>query len=212
MSGDRTIVPTGGTATGSAAPAFSVCVYCGSRAGNQREFAAAAIEVGTWIGRSNGQLVYGGGSSGLMGMLANATLAAGGRVTGVIPKALVEKEWAHEGCTALHVVETMHDRKRIMAGHADAFLALPGGIGTLEELFEVWTWRQLGYHDKPIGLLNTNGYYDSLIAFLNSAVKDGFMHPWLMDLVRIDSHAEPLLKALVQAAGMTPAANKLGQI
>ena len=197
---------------GQAIPAFSVCVYCGSRAGNQRAFAAVAIEVGTWIGRNKGQLVYGGGRNGLMGILADATLAAGGRVIGVIPKALVEKEWAHDGCTKLHIVETMHDRKRIMAEHADAFLALPGGIGTLEELFEVWTWRQLGYHDKPIGLLNTNGYYDSLIAFLNSAAKEGFMNTWLMDLVRIDSHAEPLLKALVQAAGMAPVASRLDQI
>ena len=147
-----------------------------------------------------------------MGILADATLAAGGRVIGVIPRALVEKEWAHDGCTELHIVETMHDRKRIMAEHADAFLALPGGIGTLEELFEVWTWRQLGYHDKPIGLLNMNGYYDSLIAFLNSAVEGGFMNTWLMDLVRIDSRAEPLLKALVQAAGMTPVATRLDQI
>ncbi len=147
-----------------------------------------------------------------MGILADATLAAGGRVVGVIPKALVEKEWAHDGCTELHIVETMHDRKRIMAEHADAFLALPGGIGTLEELFEVWTWRQLGYHDKPIGLLNMNGYYDSLIAFLNAAVQEGFMSTWLMDLVRIDTHAEPLLKALVQAAGMAPVANRLDQI
>ena len=200
------------TITGRATPAFSVCVYCGSRAGNQSEFAAVAIEVGTWIGRSNGQLVYGGGRSGLMGILADATLAAGGRVVGVIPKALVEKEWAHDGCSELHIVETMHDRKRIMAEHADAFLALPGGIGTLEELFEVWTWRQLEYHDKPIGLLNMNGYYDRLIAFLDSAVENGFMNTWLMDLVRIDSDAEPLLKALVQAAGMTPIATRLDQI
>jgi uncharacterized protein (TIGR00730 family) len=193
-------------------PSFSVCVYCGSRIGNQSDFAAVAIEVGAWIGRNNGQLVYGGGRSGLMGILADATLSAGGRVVGVIPKALVEKEWAHNGCTELHIVETMHDRKRIMAEHADAFLALPGGIGTLEELFEVWTWRQLGYHDKPIGLLNMNGYYDKLIAFLNSAVKDGFMNTWPMDLVRIDAHAEPLLKALVQTAGTASDSSRLDQI
>ena len=204
----RETIITPGTDT----PAFSVCVYCGSRAGNQPAFAAVAVEVGTWIGRNKGQLVYGGGRNGLMGILADATLAAGGRVIGVIPKALVEKEWAHEGCTELHIVETMHDRKRIMAEHADAFLALPGGIGTLEELFEVWTWRQLGYHDKPIGLLNMNGYYDSLIAFLNAAVQEGFINTWLMDLVRVDSGVEPLLKALVQAAGMTPAATRLDQI
>lgn len=198
-------------ATAPSKPSFSICVYCGSRAGNQNEFTAVAMEVGTWIGRNQGQLVYGGGRNGLMGILADATLAAGGRVVGVIPKALVEKEWAHDGCTELHIVETMHDRKRIMAEHADAFLALPGGIGTLEELFEVWTWRQLGYHDKPIGLLNTNSYYDHLIAFLNSAVSEGFMNTWLMDLVRIDSAADPLLKALVQAAGMSAITTTLNQ-
>ena len=193
-------------------PSFSICVYCASRVGNQPEFAALAREVGTWIGVHGGQLVYGGGSNGLMGILADATLAAGGRVIGVIPKALVEKEWAHTGCTELHVVETMHDRKRIMAERADAFLALPGGIGTLEEFFEVWTWRQLGYHSKPVGLLNTSGYYDSLLTFLNSSVKAGFMNDWLMELIRTDTEAEPLLKALVQAAGMTPGATRLDQI
>ena len=193
-------------------PTFSLCVYCGSRSGNQPEFAAVAEQVGSWIGQHGGQLVYGGGRNGLMGIVADATLAAGGRVIGVIPKALVEKEWAHNGCTELHIVETMHERKRIMAEHADAFLALPGGIGTLEEFFEVWTWRQLGYHDKPVGLLNMNGYYDSLIAFLNTSVKDGFMNEWLMDLIRIDSQAEPLLEALVQSAGMSPTANRLDQI
>ena len=193
-------------------PAFSVCVYCGSRAGNQPEFAAVAQQVGRWIGEHGGQLVYGGGRNGLMGIVADATLAAGGLVIGVIPKALVEKEWAHNGCTELHIVETMHERKRIMAEHADVFLALPGGIGTLEEFFEVWTWRQLGYHDKPIGLLNMNGYYDSLINFLSASVKDGFMNAWLMDLVRTDSDAEPLLQALVQAAGMAPTNTRLDQI
>ena len=147
-----------------------------------------------------------------MGILADATLAAGGRVVGVIPKALVEKEWAHNGCTELHVVETMHDRKRIMAEHADAFLALPGGIGTLEEFFEVWTWRQLGYHNKPVGLLNASGYYDSLLTFLKSSVTAGFMNDWLMDLIRTDSKAEPLLKALVQAAGVASVATRLDQI
>jgi uncharacterized protein (TIGR00730 family) len=127
-------------------PAFSLCVYCGSRTGDDPAFAALAGQVGAWIGSHGGQLVYGGGRNGLMGIVADATLASGGRVVGVIPKALVEKEWAHTGCTELHVVDTMHERKRIMAEHADAFLALPGGIGTLEEFFEVWTWRQLGYH------------------------------------------------------------------
>ena len=193
-------------------PAFSLCVYCGSRTGNQPEFAAIAALVGAWIGKRGGQLVYGGGRNGLMGIMADATLAAGGRVIGVIPKALVEKEWAHTGCTELHIVENMHERKYLMAEHADAFLALPGGIGTLEEFFEVWTWRQLGYHDKPVGLLNLNGYYDALLAFLASSVKTGFMNDWLMDLIRTSSDAESLLETLVQAAGMTPGNTRLDQI
>jgi uncharacterized protein (TIGR00730 family) len=130
----------------------------------------------------------------------------------VIPKALVEKEWAHTGCTELHIVENMHDRKRIMAEHADAFLALPGGIGTLEEFFEVWTWRQLGYHDKPVGLLNMNGFFDSLLVFLNSAVQAGFMNDWQMELIRTDTDAEPLLQALVEAAGMKAPTLRLDQI
>lgn len=193
-------------------PNFSLCVYCGSRPGNDPQFAAAAQQVGTWIGAHGGQLVYGGGRNGLMGIVADSTLAAGGRVVGVIPKALVEKEWAHNGCTELHVVETMHERKRIMAEYADAFLALPGGIGTLEELFEVWTWRQLGYHDKPIGLLSVGGYYDSLLAFLQSSVSAGFMPDWLMPLISVGSDAHPLLEGLVQAAGMSHNSQRLDQI
>ncbi|MBP6406193.1 MAG: TIGR00730 family Rossman fold protein [Ramlibacter sp.] len=184
-------------------PAFSVCVYCGSRPGTDAAFAEVARQTGHWIGTHGGQLVYGGGNNGLMGMVADATLAAGGRVVGVIPKALVEKEWAKLDCTELHVVNTMHDRKRMMAERADAFVALPGGIGTFEELFEVWTWRQLGYHDKPVGLLNTGGYYDELLAFLQSSVRHGFMSDWQMGLVRTGNEVQPLLADLVQAAGLT---------
>jgi len=161
--------------------------------------------VGRWIGTHGGQLVYGGGKNGLMGIVAEATLEAGGRVVGVIPKALVEKEWANHQCSELHVVETMHERKRLMAEHADAFLALPGGIGTFEEFFEVWTWRQLGYHDKPVGLLNMAGYYDALVAFLQSTVQQGFMGDWQMDLIRVDTDPASLLRDLVQAAGLSPA-------
>ena len=191
---------------------FSLCVYCGSRTGNSPEFADLARQVGRWIGQHGGQLVYGGGRSGLMGILADAALDAGARVIGVIPKALVEKEFAHTGCTELHIVETMHERKRIMAEHADAFLALPGGIGTLEEFFEVWTWRQLGYHDKPVGLLNLNGFYDSLLGFLQSAVGSGFMNEWQMGLIRTGSDAPLLMQALVQAAGTTAPDVQLDQI
>ncbi len=193
-------------------PAFSLCVYCGSRAGERPEFAEVARQVGGWIGKHGGQLVYGGGRNGLMGIVADATLAAGGRVVGVIPKALVEKEWAHTGCTELHIVDTMHERKRIMAEHADAFLSLPGGIGTLEEFFEVWTWRQLGYHAKPVGLLNLNGYYNELLAFLANSVKSGFMSDWQMELICVAADTEELLQQLIQTAGMAPEAQRLDQI
>ncbi len=181
-------------------PSFSICVYCGSRPGHDPEFTTLAQQVGTWIATHGGQLVYGGGRNGLMGTVADAALAAGGNVIGVIPESLVDKEQAHHGCTELHVVSTMHERKRLMAEHADAFLALPGGIGTLEEFFEVWTWRQLGYHNKPIGLLNLNGYYDSLLAFLSSSVSKGFMPDSLMPLISVNSQVEPLLESLVQAS------------
>lgn len=184
-------------------PAFSICVYCGSRPGLEPGFADLARATGQWIGRHGGQLVYGGGNNGLMGVVADATLAAGGRVVGIIPKALVEREWAKLDCTELHVVDTMHERKRLMAERADAFLALPGGIGTFEELFEVWTWRQLGYHDKPVGLLNAAGYYDSLLVFLRSSVAHGFMSDWQMGLLQVGSDPSQLLPALVQAAGLT---------
>jgi uncharacterized protein (TIGR00730 family) len=187
-------------------PTFSLCVYCGSRPGTDPVYADAARAVGEWIGHHGGQLVYGGGRNGLMGIVADATMAAGGRVVGIIPKALVEKEWAHHGCSELHVVENMHERKRLMAEHADAFLALPGGIGTLEEFFEVWTWRQLGYHDKPVGLLNLGGYYDSLLAFLRASVQQQFMADWQMNLIRVGGDAVRLLPDLVQAAGFSPAA------
>lgn len=187
-------------------PAFSLCIYCGSRPGHDPAFASTAREIGRWIGEHGGQLVYGGGRGGLMGMVADATLAAGGRVLGIIPKALVEREWAHDGCTELHVVDTMHERKRMMAEHADAFLALPGGIGTFEEFFEVWTWRQLGYHDKPVGLLNLNGYYDGLMGFIAHAVQAQFMGPWQEALVQVDTDWRQLVPALVQSAGMAPEA------
>lgn len=186
--------------------AFSVCVYCGSRPGLDPKFTEAAQQVGAWIGQHGGQLVYGGGKGGLMGLVATAALNAGARVVGVIPKALVEKEWANHDCTELHIVESMHDRKRLMAEKADAFLALPGGIGTFEELFEVWTWRQLGYHDKPIGLLNTAGYYDPLLAFLASSVQQQFLGDWQLNLIRAGTEPAALLRDLVQAAGTSPAA------
>ena len=185
-------------------PAFSVCVYCGSRPGADPAYVQLAEAVGTWIGRHRGQLVYGGGNNGLMGRMADATLAAGGRVVGVIPHALVEREWAKRDCTELHVVDNMHQRKSLMAERADCFLALPGGIGTFEEFFEAWTWRQLGYHHKPVGLLDAGGYYQQLVAFLRHAVAQGFMNEMQMDLVTVGSEPEELLRRLVTDAGLAP--------
>ena len=186
------------------APAFSLCVYCGSRPGVDPQHAAAAQALGQWIGSRGGQLVYGGGRNGLMGITALATRHSGGRVVGVIPSSLVEREWANHDCDELLVVETMHERKRIMAERSDAFMALPGGIGTFEEFFEVWTWRQLGYHDKPVGLLNLGGYYDAMLTFLNGSVREGFMNDGQMGLIRVDTQAIALAEQLVQAAGFAP--------
>lgn len=194
-----------------AAPAFSICVYCGSRPGADPAFADTAAQVGQWIGERGGQLVYGGGRAGLMGVVADATLAAGGRVVGVIPRTLVEREHAHRGCTELHVVETMHERKRIMAERADAFVALPGGIGTFEELFETWTWRQLGYHDKPIGVLNQDGYYDAMLRFIDHSVGSGFMDGSQLRLIETDAQWQRLLETLIESAGF-PAPTRLQAI
>ena len=190
-------------------PSFSICVYCGSRAGENPLFADAARAVGGWIGARGGQLVYGGGRSGLMGIVADATQAAGGRVVGVIPQTLVDKEHARHACDELHIVQTMHERKAMMAERSSAFLALPGGIGTFEELFEVWTWRQLGYHDKPIGLLNVAGYYDALLEFLRTSVASGLMNPWQMGLMDTDTHPQQLLARLVQPTNGEHSTSKL---
>jgi uncharacterized protein (TIGR00730 family) len=185
-------------------PAFSVCVYCGSRNGVSPAYAEVARTVGHWIGKHQGQLVYGGGNNGLMGLVAQATAEAGGRVVGIIPKALQSHENTRTACDEVHVVDTMHERKRMMAERADVFLALPGGIGTFEEFFEVWTWRQLGYHDKPVGLLNTEGYYDGLLAFAQHSVTQGFLSDWQLNLIKCHDQPETLLQELVQAAGFTP--------
>lgn len=193
-------------------PRFSICVYCGSRDGVDLSHSEAARTVGRWIGEQGGQLVYGGGNKGLMGVVADATLQAGGRVVGIIPQGLVDREMAKRECTELHVVDSMHERKRMMAERADAFLALPGGIGTLEELFEVWTWRQLGYHDKPVGLLDVGGYYQPMLRFLQSAVTQGFMNDWQMSLVRTGTDTHRLLEDLVRDAQRQPQGEDLSQI
>ena len=193
-------------------PAFSLCVYCGSRPGADPRFAEVAAETGRWIGAHGGQLVYGGGNNGLMGVLADAALQAGAPVVGVIPHSMVEREWAKRDCTELHIVDTMHQRKSMMAERADAFLALPGGIGTFEEFFEAWTWRHIGFHDKPIGLLDTGGYYQSLLAFLREGVQQGFMSERQMEMLTVEAEAGPLLEKLVAAAGMSPGRMDLSQI
>lgn len=181
----------------------SFCVYCGSRHGERAAYADAARRIGAAIAARGSRLVYGGGNVGLMGTVADAALDAGGFVCGVIPQSLMDREVGHRGLNELHVVDTMHQRKQLMAERADAFIALPGGIGTFEELFEVWTWRQLGYHDQPIGLLNTEGYYDGLLAFLDRSVSEGFLGASVRALLVTDDDPERLvgrLAALIPSA------------
>jgi uncharacterized protein (TIGR00730 family) len=155
----------------------SVCVYCGSSFGSDPVYLEATQELARAFAGHGLRVVYGGASVGLMGALADATLEAGGEVVGVIPQQLVDREIAHQGLTELHIVQTMHQRKALMAELSDAFVALPGGIGTLEELIEIFTWDQLGLQHKPIAVLNTVGYYDGLAAFLDHAVEQGFHQP-----------------------------------
>ena len=180
---------------------FSVCVYCGSRLGNKPGYQALAQALGTAIGKRGWQLVYGGGRAGLMGTVADATLKAGGRVVGVIPESLMKLEVGHAGLTELHVVDSMHSRKKMMAERSDAFIAMPGGIGTFEELFEVWTWRHLGYHDRPLGLLDTEGYWLPMMAFLQHSVAEGFMGADQMAMLRVDDDIERLLDAMAAGSG-----------
>lgn len=153
----------------------SVCVYCASSLGSNEAIVEATTELGELLARRGIRLVYGGGAVGLMGLIADTVLANGGEVTGIIPTALFPKEVAHTGCTELIAVETMHQRKRMMFDRSDAFLALPGGFGTLEEIAEVTTWAQIGMHNKPVGVLNVDGYWDGLLAFFDRAVGDGLL-------------------------------------
>lgn len=191
---------------------FSVCVYCGSRHGTKPAYRAAAQALGSAIGGRGWQLVYGGGNVGLMGTVADAVLAAGGHVVGVIPESLMRREVGHAGLQELHVVSTMHLRKQMMAERADAFVALPGGIGTLEELYEVWTWRQLGYHDQPIGLLNTAGYYDALLAFMRHTVTEGFLSADQHASLRVGDDPLVLLDELAALARGAAAPDDFGRI
>jgi uncharacterized protein (TIGR00730 family) len=177
-------------------PLRRVCVYAGSSPGARPEFATAARALGTQLARAGVGIVYGGGNVGLMGALADAALAAGGEVIGVIPHALAAKELAHPGVTQLHAVETMHERKARMAAESDAFVALPGGIGTLEELFEALTWLQLGFHTKPVGLLNVAGFYDGLIAFLTTMEVERFIRPEHRAMLLVESEPARLFARL----------------
>ncbi len=171
----------------------SICVFCGSSYGTLEAYGEAATATGEAIAGKGLRLVYGGAKVGLMGMVADAALAAGGEVIGVLPKSLEEKELAHEGLTELHLVGSMHERKALMADLSDAFIALPGGVGTLEEIFEVWTWGQLGYHSKPCGFLNIEGYYDQLIAFLDHQTGQGFTKKVMRDMAQIASTPDDLI-------------------
>lgn len=176
----------------------TICVYCGSSAGTDPVFVAAARGLGTRLAETGRRMVYGGGRVGLMGAAADAALAAGGHVTGIIPRALMGKEVDHRGLSVLHVVGSMHERKMRMADLADGFIALPGGIGTMEELFEVWTWNQLGLHNKPLGLLDAGGYFAPLLAFLDSMVEKGFVRPEHRAFVRVDADPDRLIAQMEQ--------------
>ena len=176
-----------------------LAVYCGSAPGADPAFADAARETAAAMVRQNIQLVYGGGRLGLMGLIADSVLELGGFVYGVIPQALVDIEVAHPSVTELHIVETMHERKAKMTELADGFLALPGGIGTLDELFEAWSWNALGYHKKPFCLLNTNGYWDGLIEFVDHATQSGFMSPQRRKQLLVAATPEEALELLDEA-------------
>jgi uncharacterized protein (TIGR00730 family) len=173
-----------------------ICVYCGSSVGGRPVYADAARALGAALGRRGLGLVFGGGKVGLMGVLADAALAAGAEVDGVIPAHLRAREVGHDGLTRLHVVASMHERKARMADLADAFVAMPGGLGTLEELAEVATWSQLGLHEKPIALLDVDGYWAPLVAFLDHAVAERFVRPEHRGLVIVERDPERMLAAL----------------
>ena len=174
-------------------PVKSLCVYCGAAPGHDPVYAEAARALAAAMVRNDIALVYGGGNVGLMGIIADAMLQLGGKVTGVIPQALVDKEVAHTKLTAQHIVRDMHERKAMMAALSDGFVAMPGGLGTLEELFEMLTWSQLGIHAKPIGLLNVDGFYDGLIAFVRHQVEQGFVKPQQAALMLSEAEPQALL-------------------
>jgi uncharacterized protein (TIGR00730 family) len=174
-----------------------ICVFCGSSRGADGCYGDAAVAMGRALVARNIELVFGGGRVGLMGALADAVLEAGGKAIGVIPRALMEREIGHRGLTELHMVETMHERKTKMAELADGFIALPGGAGTLEEIFEQWTWAQLGIHLKPCAFLNVNGYYDPLLAMIEKMVREGFLRPDYAGVLRFESDPAAILDSFL---------------
>ncbi|MDB4891359.1 MAG: Rossman fold protein family [Gemmatimonadetes bacterium] len=174
----------------------TVCVFCAASPGTNPVYVEQAAAMGRMLAESGRRLVYGGGRTGLMGALADAALTAGGDVIGIMPRHLVEREVAHVGLTELHVVASMHERKALLAELSDGFLAMPGGLGTLEELFEVWTWGQLGLHRKPYGLLEVNGFFAPLLAFLDHAVTEGFIRREYRDLLVVDESPRTLLERM----------------
>lgn len=177
----------------------SICLFCGASPGTNPAYQAAAKHFGETLADQKIQLVYGGGSVGLMGVAADACLARGGEVIGVIPRLLMEKEVGHTGVTKMHIVETMHERKALMTEISDGFIALPGGYGTLDELFESLTWLQLAYHRKPIGLLNVAGFFDGLLAFLDHARDERFLREMHRDSLQVDTDLVALIERLRQA-------------
>ena len=178
----------------------SVSVFCGSRSGHNPIFASAASHLGTLLAREKIKLIYGAGNIGLMGVIADACLAANGHVIGVIPTKLVEKEVAHKGLSELFVVDSMHERKALMASKSEAFIALPGGFGTCDELFEILTWAQLGIHHNPIGILNTEGFFDPLLAWIDQMIEQGFVKPKFRQLLLVATKPEELLELILQGA------------
>lgn len=175
---------------------MKVAIFCGSRSGNDPMFAEKARELGNFLGSHGVEVVFGGGHVGLMGVVADAVLASGGKVYGVIPEHLRDRELAHSGLTELHVVKNMHERKARMAELADAFVALPGGIGTLEEIFEVWTWAQLGFHQKPCAFYNVAGFYDSLLTMVRTMQGAGFLSQEYVDMLVVENTPGELLEGL----------------
>jgi uncharacterized protein (TIGR00730 family) len=173
-----------------------LCVFCGSSFGTRPTYRAGAEAFGALLARRQIELVYGGARAGLMGALADAVLAGGGRVTGVIPEALLERELAHQGLTDLRIVGSMHERKALMASLSDGFVALPGGIGTLEELFEVWTWHQLALHAKPCALLDIDGFYGGLVTFMDHVVAQGFLKPMQRQALIVEADGAALLERM----------------